>query len=119
MCGSVPSAKDPNQPATPLDPSLVDHYQCYSVRRARRRVAGVTVEDQFGTGVTDVEKLSRLCVPVDKNGEGITDGAARLMCYKIKAGPRVNETVFISNQLGDDELRVKRARELCVPAATP
>jgi len=113
----VPSAKqaDPNDVVLPLDPAVVDHYQCYSVRGDRRRVAGIDVEDQFGTGTADVKKPSRLCLPVNKNGEGIVDGAARLMCYAIKPGPRVNTTVQINNQLGDDELRVKRARELCVP----
>jgi len=117
----VPSAKqaDPNDVVTPLDPPVVDHYQCYSVRGDRRRVAGVTLEDQFGTGSADVKKPSRLCLPVNKNGEGIVDGAARLMCYAIKPGPRVNTTVQVNNQFGDDELRVKRARELCIPETLP
>ena len=114
----VPSAKSLNDPATPLDPPVVDHYLCYSVRGDRRRVAGVTVEDQFGTGVTDVKKPLRLCVPTDKDGEGVLDNAARLMCYKTKPGPRVNQTVFIDNQFGAGSLNVRRARELCVPVAT-
>jgi len=115
----VPSAKSLTDPATSLALPVVDHYQCYSVRGDRRRVAGVTVEDQFGTGVTDVKKPLRLCVPVDKDGEGILDNAARLMCYQIKPGPRVNQTVFIDNQFGAASLNVRRARELCVPVATP
>jgi len=117
----VPSAKqaDPNDVVTPLDPPVVDHYQCYSVRGDRRRVSGISVEDQFGTGTTDVKKPIRLCLPVDKNGEGIVDGATRLMCYAIKPGPRVNQRVLIDNQFGPGSLDVRRARELCVPLETP
>ncbi len=116
----VPSAKSLTDPATPLTaPPVVDHYKCYRVRGDRRRVAGVTVEDQFGTGVTDVKKPLRLCLPVDKEGEGIVDPAARLMCYQLKPGPRVNQEVFIDNQFGAGSLEVRRARELCVPVVTP
>jgi hypothetical protein len=115
----VPSAKSLTEPAAPLVSPAVDHYQCYGVRGARRRVSGIAVKDQFGAGTTDVKKPRRLCVPVDKAGEGILDAAARLMCYQIKAGPRVNQTVFLDNQLGPDQLHVRRARELCVPVATP
>jgi hypothetical protein len=28
----VPTAKDVSGPAAPLDPPVVDHYQCYKVR---------------------------------------------------------------------------------------
>jgi len=116
----VPSAKSLTDPATPLAaPPVIDHYKCYRVRGDRRRVAGVTVEDQFGTGVTDVKKPLRLCLPVDKDGEGIVDQAARLMCYQLKPGPRVNQEVFIDNQFGAGSLEVRRARELCVPVVTP
>jgi len=115
----VPSAKGLTDPPSPLDPPLVDHYQCYAVRGDRRRVAGVSVEDQFGTGTTHIKKPLRLCLPVDKQGEGILDGAARLMCYRIKSGPRVNQTVFVDNQIAAGPLKVRRARELCVPTAAP
>ncbi len=118
----VPSAKSVSGPATPLDPPVVDHYQCYRVRGDRRRVKGVEVEDQFtenGPDVTDVKKPLRLCLPVDKNGEGIPDIAPRLMCYKTKPGPRVNREVWFYNQFGGGILDVRRARELCVPLAIP
>jgi len=111
----VPAAKSLTDPATPLAPAGVDHYQCYDVRGDRRRVDGVTVEDQFGTGTTDVKRPSRLCLPVNKNGEGILDPAARLMCYDVRSGPRVNQKVFIHDQFGAGGIEVKRARELCVP----
>jgi len=118
----VPTAKDVSGPASPLDPPVVDHYQCYRVRGDRRRVPGVEVEDQFtenGPDITDVKKPIRLCLPVDKNGEGILDNAARLMCYKTKPGPRVNKEVWFDNQFGGGILEVRRARELCVPVETP
>ena len=111
----VPTAKDVSGPAAALDPPVVDHYQCYKVRGDRRRVPGIAVEDQFGTDVTDVKKPRRLCLPVDKNGEGILDNAARLMCYRIKPGPRVNKEVWFANQFGGGIVEARRARELCVP----
>ena len=118
----VPSAKSVSGPASPLDPPVVDHYQCYKVRGDRRRVQDVEVEDQFTQDppdLTDVKKPLRLCLPVDKNGEGIIDNAARLMCYQTKPGPRVNQEVWFDNQFGGGILEVRRARELCVPVATP
>ncbi len=115
----VPSAKSIEDPATPLDPPIVDHYQCYGVRGDRRRVADVAVEDQFGRDETDVKRPIRLCLPVDKDGEGIVDRRARLMCYQIKPGPRVNQTVLLDNQFRTDSVKVRRAKELCVPVATP
>ena len=111
----VPTAKDVSGPAAPLDPPMVDHYQCYKVRGDRRRVPGIAVEDQFGTDVTAVKKPRRLCLPVDKNGEGILDNAARLMCYQTKPGPRVNKEVWFANQFGGGIVEARRARELCVP----
>ncbi len=115
----VPSAKGLVGAPAPLDPNLVDHYQCYKVRGDRRRVSDIPVEDQFGAGVTDVKRPLRLCLPVDKQGEGILNAAARLMCYQIKPGPRVNQEVVIDNQFGESDLLVRRARELCVPMRTP
>jgi len=118
----VPSAKSVSGPASSLDPPVVDHYQCYRVRGDRRRVQDVMVEDQFtenGPDLTDVKKPLRLCLPVDKDGEGIVDNVARLMCYKTKPGPRVNQEVWFDNQFGGGILEVRRARELCVPVAIP
>ncbi len=116
----VPSSKSLSDPAPALDPPTIDHFQCYGVRGGRRRVPGVTVEDQFGLPTTtDVKKPLRLCLAVDKNGEGILDPRARLVCYTIRAGSRVGETVFIENQFGADTLDIKRARELCVPVGLP
>ncbi len=118
----VPTAKDLAGPAASLDPPVVDHYQCYRVRGDRRRVQDVRVEDQFtenGPDVTDVKKPLRLCLPVDKNGEGIIDNAARLMCYLTKPGPRVNREAWVQNQFGGGIVEVRRARELCVPLVAP
>ena len=65
----VPSAKSltatPPEPASPA----VDHFQCYKIRVSRNTpkfiaVAGVTIQDQFGTMTVEVKKPQRLCVPV-------------------------------------------------------
>jgi len=116
----VPTAKDLHLPPLPLtDP--IDHFKCYRVKRAGRvRVSGITVEDQFGTLTVDVKKPLRLCVPADKNGGGIINPAAHLMCYKIKSTPPrplfSGVPFFIDNQFGPNIINVTRATELCVPA---
>ena len=79
------------------------------------------IDDEFGTIIVDVKRPVRLCVPVDKNGEGIPDPTQHLMCYEVRptsssvftsAGP-----VFINNQFGADSFQASRTRELCVPAS--
>jgi len=70
----------------------------------------------------DLKKPFRLCLPADKNGSGILNPNASLVCYKSRnasgtppfRGP--TNPVFIDNQFGPDSLLVNHARELCVPA---
>ena len=65
-----------------------------------------------------MRRPTRLCVPVDKNGSGITAPDANLMCYRVSGTPRVNgRHVFTTNQFGDDEYDVGAVRELCVPSS--
>ncbi len=98
----------------------VDHFRCYKVRRSgfKRRV--VTLEDQFLATTQKVQRPNTFCNPVDKNGEGIKDPAAHLICCKLR---RVKEgsqrlDVTTEDQFGELDLRVKvgRAETLCVPS---
>ena len=41
------------------------------MRGAKFRRQGLEVADQFGTITVDIKKPLRLCVPANKNGEGI------------------------------------------------
>ena len=88
----VPSAKSLTGPADFPDPAAhaVDHYKCYQVVPSHGasdfpRDLRASVIDQFGQPkVFEVMKPGRLCVAADKNGEGIKNPAAHLMCYPVK-----------------------------------
>jgi len=98
--------------------TVPDHYKCYKTQQigdpfARR---DVTLEDQFATTTATVTKPARLCNPVDKNGEGVADPTAHLMCYDIKEPRLEGEDVIVENQFGELALTVTRPGSLCVPA---
>jgi hypothetical protein len=64
-----------------------------------------------------VIKPKRLCVPVDKNGEGIVNADRQLLCYKIRTGNvTLPATVFTNNQFGPETVGLKKADELCIPS---
>lgn len=118
----VPSAKSPFGPPSPLLDPRIPHYKCYKVAAARTRVAGIQLQDQFGTFLFDVKKPVRLCVAADKNHEGITDPPVPMMCYKVRptsgfptfVGPL--DPVYVDNQFGPMSFEVNHVRELCVPS---
>jgi cysteine-rich repeat protein len=116
----VPSAKSLSAPPSPLIGATLDHFQCYRTRGGRTRVDNVTIADEFGTVTVDVKRPVRLCVPVDKQGEGIDDPTAHLMCYEVRLPSKAPfapaGTVFIQNQFGADRFEAARPRELCIPA---
>jgi len=119
----VPSAKSLVGPPPPLAAPVIEHFKCYKVKGARVE-ASVTVRDQFTTQRLDVKKPLKLCVPADKNGEGIFDASQNLMCYKVRAASAADRftgagTVFVNNQFGDDAFGVYRPTELCVPSSDP
>jgi hypothetical protein len=117
--------------APPPVSGTVDHYKCYKVKVTKGTLGFSTgvqasVETQFETRVYDVKKPRRLCIPVNKNGEGITSTIAHLMCYQVKAasGEAKHEPVIgqiqTVNQFGSGTLDTVKEDELCVPAeATP
>jgi hypothetical protein len=122
----VPTAKDHvSQPPPPLDPP-VDHFKCYKVRvtpgtpkfQARQAV----IVDQFNQPKTfDVKKPTRLCNPVNKNGEGIQDPNAHLMCYQVKPASGQPKHIkvfglFVNNQFGPERLGTIKEEELCLPS---
>ncbi len=121
----VPTAKSvmPDPPPGPPDPgSRVDHYRCLKVRITRgtpKFPKGLTVNvaDQFGSRTFFVKKPVTLCVPVDKNGEGIKHPDAYLTCFRGKAEPRTSVAgVQVNNQIGETVLDLRREGELCVPS---
>ena len=69
-------------------PDPENHLTCYSIKQGPPSFSPreVTVSDQFISPAKSfsVIKAKRLCVPVDKNGEGIVNGSRKLLCYKAK-----------------------------------
>jgi hypothetical protein len=120
----VPTAKSvpPAPPPGPPSPSsLVDHFRCLTVRTTAGRPhfvpVTVAVADQFGTRQVTLVRPVRLCIPTDKNGEGIENPATHLMCYKAKGAPKTPKTlVHTNNQLGPEDNTIRGEAEFCVPS---
>jgi uncharacterized protein YjdB len=93
---------------------------CYAVRRDRANGGRqrVTVTDASGERVFDVGRPVRVCVP--PSGET----APELVCHALrlartkplKQAAAKTRSVTITTRFGTDQLRVRGARELCVPA---
>jgi hypothetical protein len=122
----VPAAKRLEPPA-PLAPDpeehAVDHFQCYKARHrdGLRSAAGQPVADQFQDRALDLKKITRLCAPADKDGEGVKDPAGFLLCYQAKPArgqPKHTPVAGIhtTDQFGSLELRTLKEGEVCVPA---
>ena len=119
----VPTAK--SLAAIPPPPmfSALDHFACYKIAFAKTRVPAVKVDDQFGTITVDVKKPLHLCVPTDKNGEGIPSPGQAAMCYLVRTTSgtpppqkHLPNTLYTTHQFGSAALEVYGPRELCVPS---
>ncbi len=113
----VPTAKSLTGPPAPLT-APIDHYKCYKVSGAKRKVSGVTVTDQFGSIVVDIKTPLHLCLPAIKEHEGpLVDPSTALMCYKVNGLPPVGRPlVHTLNQFGPDSYDFFGPRDLCVPS---
>jgi hypothetical protein len=124
----VPTAKSLVASPPPPDDNLhdVDHYKCYKVKVTSgtpKFPKGVTatIADQFNAPpkLFDVRKPKHFCTPVDKNGEGIKNSDAHLICYQVKGvkgqPKHVRQNVFLNNQLGATTGTTLKESELCVP----
>ncbi len=63
------------------------HFDCYEIVRANiPDIAGLTLEDRFGTTTATITEAKRLCAPTDKNGESPGAEAApdHLVSYTLK-----------------------------------
>ena len=105
--------------------TTVDHYKCYRARAQSTFTPPVSpiVTDQFLTGgqMVRVRRPSRVCTPVDKNGEDPTapGHAGHLVCYRVKLPMEVSfpiTTVSTNNQIRPEVLEVLKPTELCLPA---
>jgi phospholipase C len=106
--------------------AALDHFKCYKAKDLKEpKFAATTVAlaDQFtvNDGDFEVKKPSLLCVPVDKNEEGIENPDDLLTCYKVK-GPKLAKIdrpqVEITNQFGTAKLEIQKPVNVCVPSRT-
>lgn len=124
----VPAAKDlSSAPSAPDSMSHgVDHFHCYDAELSSGHLPKglqITLTDQF-TGNPkkfDVKDIEHLCVAADKNGEGVKDRAAALLCYKVKAAkkqPKFSKIkkVWSTDQFGPQRQDITAEDEACLPA---
>jgi hypothetical protein len=100
--------------------TLLNHYQCYEIRRAPAQGSTVTIQDQFGTttGVR-LDRPEKLCAPTNKQNEdpGAQNDPAHLKAWRDKHNrPKVPNQQIV-NQFGTLRLDVSRPSFLFVPAA--
>jgi hypothetical protein len=141
---SLTEPVDPPDPAS----HDVDHYKCYTVKVNKGvcegdptvsckldddcAIAGgpcnlgfpkgiqTALTDQFNQPkVYDIQKPARLCVAVDKRGEGRKNPEASLMCYQAKPAKGEPQHVpvkglFVNNQFGPERLDTIKDEEVCV-----
>ncbi|MBI3768749.1 MAG: hypothetical protein HY271_09680 [Deltaproteobacteria bacterium] len=128
----VPTSEDPQISPPLLDPSNeVDHYKCYLVRRSKSapklpKKLQVTVTDPFTNAVRtlDVRALKHLCLPVDKESEGVKKPRGELDCYSVKAAKGQlkhvpQHALQTNNQFGPLTIATVKENELCVPSLGP
>jgi len=76
----------------------------------------VTLSDQFQERTTTLLKPMHYCNPVDKNGEGISNPAWHLTCYKAQKAVKIKPQVLTVDQFGRQALSVqKQTTRVCVP----
>jgi hypothetical protein len=131
----VPTAKSlVSQPPAPNPMTHeVDHYKCYKVKEDKASeftpIGDVLLKDQFIEAqlggepkLFDLKKPTRLCNPVEKNGEEIKHPVNHLVCYKaalVQRQPKHTPVpgLFVNNQFGPERIDTIKEEELCVPSS--
>lgn len=119
----VPSSLSDSGPPSLPDESILSHFTCYDVRVTNRtpRFAPRTVAVQTSFDDLDVlvRKPTRLCVPVNKDGEapGAPGLPESLLCYqtKVRAGA-FSLPAFFANQFGQQTNTLQQRNDFCVPS---
>ena len=136
----VPASKNLSfPPDPPIIPDInLEHFPCYPVEESDPTQGDddddddddgggdlgiqASVEDQFTQPkLFDVIRPTRLCNPVDKEGEGIKNPDNQLLCYQVKPArgePRHRRirNIFVHDQFGPKQVDAIKERELCVPS---
>lgn len=116
----VESACTPGRVTVVSPSTLVDHYKCYEgsdLQNPELTKRIVQTSDPLREEPLAVQKLSLICSPVDKNGEGIQNRDQHLACYQVKSenmepAPRV----LVSTQFQQTNFALRKPSLLCVPA---
>ncbi len=106
-------------PGPPNPASEVDHYRCIKVRElaAATTLGPVSVVDTFALRTLTNLKARELCIATDKNGEGMKNPEAHLLCYVGKTDAKAPNVVLHANdQFGSADRKIGRDREFCVPS---
>src|SRR5262245_44909400 len=95
----------------------LDHFECYAIKPRRFSPVTATIDDELGSLVERVRAPNRLCVPADKNGEGIGDPTDHLVSHELDPpkSPRFRRTNQpVVNQFGTLHLDILRPSWLLV-----
>ena len=105
--------------------ACIDDFTCYTVRTTPgtprfTSVPGVSLEDQLEAVTATVVRQQAICLPSDKNAEGVVDSATHLVTYLIKrqSPKHIKRTaILVENQLGPIRLNTVKPRLLLVPSS--
>jgi hypothetical protein len=125
----VPTAVSETGPVPAPDPAShdVDHYKCYAATLSKLapdyfpRSAQAHFAGGFDAADFDLRRPSRVCSPVEVDGEGVENDEGWLVCYPAKVdkfSPKhvKRSGVDAANQFGDWLLDTIKEEELCVPS---
>lgn len=117
----VPAAVAPAggpSPGPPDPGSPIDHYRCIKVKPViKQPVPDVTAVDSRTTHQLVGLRPLELCLAADKNGEGVKNPEAHLMCYKPKlANATPAEFYQVNDQFAQVSPKVTKLKEFCVPS---
>ena len=80
----------------------------------------VSLSNELESKDAALTKVDSICIPVDKNGEGIPNPSAYLTCYRIKEDrgkTRLTaQRMTLTDQFGGRQVVVVKGRSLCVPS---
>ncbi len=100
-------------------------YHCYNAKFAGVDLGGPQFEprevlftnplDPKNTKYT-ARSVQFVCAAVNKDGEEIIDPEGHLVCYSIKPATNINLEMLVTNEFGEQRLKVKRSGLLCLPS---
>jgi cysteine-rich repeat protein len=130
----VPAAASLTEPVAPPEPAghRVDRFKCYTVKTSKGEppftpILAVSLADRFEQPkLYDVVKPTRLCNPVDRDGEGVENVDEQMMCYRVKLAPTAPPQpkhvpvpgIFVNGDFGRGRIAALEEDELCVPSHT-